>query len=188
MYYIYKNLYRKDMTKIMNIIKKRLILAEDFSLTDEQIETIKNLTKQVFTAERFTEVMKNDTKHFREKDLQKFLPRILKKFKDTPVSKITKLDIIRFIEKHQSALFEAQYQDYCCEMLVKEVAEKALDKSFSIDDIDTSKNEEIKAVCKVIQETLGMSIRAWNVSIARSKTHYLDLLSQEILDELKKEA
>jgi hypothetical protein len=73
-------------------------LAEDFSLTDEQTETIKNLTKQVFTAEHFTEVMENDTKHLREEDLQKFLPRILKKFKDTPVSEITKLNIMRFIE------------------------------------------------------------------------------------------
>jgi hypothetical protein len=176
------------MTEIMNIIKKRLILAEKFSLTDEQIEAIKNLTKQVFTAEHFTEVMKNDTKHLREEDLQKFLPRILKKFKNTPVSEITKLNIIRFIEKHQSLMFEAQNQDYCCGLLVKEVAEKALDKSFSINDIDTSNNEEIKAVCKVIQETLGMSIHAWNLSISKSTIHYLDLLSQEILDKLQKEA
>jgi hypothetical protein len=73
-------------------------------------------------------------------------------------------------------------------LLVKEVAEKTLDKTFSVNDENIGDNEEIKAVCKVIQETLGMSMHTWMISIARSTIHYVDLLSQEILDELQKRA
>lgn len=95
---------------------------------------------------------------------------------------------MRFIENKQSLLFEAQRKDYCCGLLVKEVAEKTLDKTFSVNDENIGDNEEIKAVCKVIQETLGMSMHTWMISIAKSTPHYVDLLSQEILDELQKRA